>query len=53
MAAAASTARTFVVVDGGKVCAHYALCPASVRRSDLPTRHAQGTLDPVGRDPAQ
>lgn len=49
MAAAASTARTVVVVDDdGNVCAYYALCPASVRRADLPARHAQGTPDQVG-----
>jgi GNAT superfamily N-acetyltransferase len=49
MAAAASTARTFVAVDDdGRVCAYYALCPASVRRVELPARHAQGTPDPVG-----
>jgi GNAT superfamily N-acetyltransferase len=49
MAAVASTARTFVVLDDdGKVRAYYALCPASVRRTELPARHAQGTPDPVG-----
>lgn len=49
MAAAASTARTFVVVDDDdNVRAYYALCPASVQRADLPAPHAQGTPDPVG-----
>jgi GNAT superfamily N-acetyltransferase len=49
MAAAASTARTFVVVDDDdNVRAYYALCPASVQRADLLARHAQGTPDPVG-----
>jgi len=49
MAAAANTARTFVVVDDdANVCAYYALCPASVRRDELPARHAQGTPGPVG-----
>jgi GNAT superfamily N-acetyltransferase len=49
MAAAAGTARTFVVTDDEHaVCAYYALCPASVHRAELPPRHAKGTPDPVG-----
>lgn len=48
MAAAAGTARSFVVVDDhGVVNAYYALCPASVSRAELPTRHARGVPDPV------
>jgi GNAT superfamily N-acetyltransferase len=49
MAAAAGTARTYVLADGPKVVGYYALTPASVERRDLPARHARGTpAYPIG-----
>jgi GNAT superfamily N-acetyltransferase len=49
MADAARTARTYVLVQDDRVLGYYALAPGSVRRSDLPERHAQGMpAHPIG-----
>jgi GNAT superfamily N-acetyltransferase len=46
---AAGTARTYVLVEGDAVLGHYALAAGSVRRSELPARHAAGTpRHPIG-----
>jgi len=43
IAEAAGTARTYVLVEGEKVLAYYALAAGEVRRQELPRRHAVGT----------
>jgi len=49
MAAGAGTARTYVLTERKRVLGYYALAPGSVRRDDLPQRHARGMpAHPIG-----
>jgi hypothetical protein len=43
IAETAGTARIYVLTEGQDVLAYYALAAGSVRRQDLPGRHAAGT----------
>jgi GNAT superfamily N-acetyltransferase len=49
IAEAAATARTYVLTSDERVLGYYALAAGSVRRRDLPARHAAGTpRHPIG-----
>ncbi len=47
MAEAAGTARTYVLADGHRVLGYCALAAGSIRRQELPARHARGVPEPV------
>jgi GNAT superfamily N-acetyltransferase len=48
-AAAAGTARTYVLTGAERVLGYYALTPGAVNRRDLPERHARGMpAHPIG-----
>ena len=49
IAEAADTARTYVLTSDAQVLGYYALAAGSVRRQELPARHAAGTpRHPIG-----
>jgi GNAT superfamily N-acetyltransferase len=49
VAAAAGTARTYVLANDRRVLGYYALTPGAVARQDLPERHARGMpAHPIG-----